>query len=109
MTVPRAAVVRWLEEAGEDVETSARNGRPEVADLTVEELAEALELSPSTVRGWLPDVPGTYKLGGAWRISREGWRAYLDQLADEEEDEPTEVRSKPSSDLSEWREKRGTS
>lgn len=110
VTIPREAVERWLEEAGEGTGSAETNGRPEVADLTVEEIAEALELSPSTVRAWMPDVEGAYKLAGAWRVSREDWRAYLDRRAEDEREQledRAEVRSAPSADLSDWRKGRG--
>lgn len=105
VTLPREAVVRWLEEAGEEPEANG-DRRPEVADLTVAELAEKLGKSESTVRSWMPDVPGAYRLGNEWRVSREDWRAYLDGLAEEQGEEPATVRSAPGSDLDDWREER---
>lgn len=106
VTLPREAVAQWLQEVGEGAGSAETNGRPEVADLTVEEIAEALELSPSTVRAWMPDVAGAYKLGGAWRVSRADWRAYLDRRAEDEEEGPAEVRSRPSAELDDWRDER---
>lgn len=103
VTLPASAVRRWLEEEGMP-SNGHENGKPDVADLTVKEIAEELGKSTSTVRGWMPDVPGSYQLGAEWRVSRENWRAYLDSLADDEEDEgPAEVRSSRSASLQDWR------
>lgn len=105
VTLPVRAVRRWLEEAEDGGARRDGAGKGEdVADLTVPELAEALERAESTVRGWLPDVPGAYKLGGEWRVPRDAWRAYLDGLADDEDGGPPEVRSAPSASLDSWRE-----
>lgn len=109
VTLPVSTLRAWLEEAGDGLseEGSEVNGRP-VADLTVPELADALDRSASTVRGWLPDVPGAYKLGSEWRVPRAAWRAYLDELAEDEAEVPLEVRSRPGAELSDWRRERGS-
>lgn len=106
VTLPRRVLVSWLEEAGGGAEAGARGPREDVADLTVPELADALGRAESTVRGWLPDVPGAYKLGGEWRVPRPAWRAYLDGLAQEEDEETPEVRSKRTAGLGDWRDRR---
>ena len=67
------------------------------------ELAEALDKGESTVRGWMSDVEGAYRLGNEWRVPREAWRAYLASLADDGDDGPATVRSKASADLGDWR------
>lgn len=105
VTLPVRAVRRWLDEAEDGGARRDGTGRGEdVADLTVAELAEELDRAESTVRGWLPDVPGAYKLGGEWRVPREAWREYLDGLAEDEDEGPPEVRSAPSASLDDWRE-----
>jgi hypothetical protein len=110
VTLPREAVARWLEEAADGPKDAAHSTNGDVADLTVTDLAEALDRSESTVRGWLPDVPGSYKLGQEWRVPRDAWRAYLDGLAAKsEEGGPPEVRSRPGAALGDWREERRAS
>ena len=64
MTLPRTVIASWLHEAGEDSSEAHDGRRVMVADLTVPELAKALRKAESTVRGWMPNVPGAYKLGG---------------------------------------------
>lgn len=98
--LPRQALVRWLEEDGESA--AERPERP-VADLTVGDIAEAHDKAPSTVREWLQEVPGTYRLGNELRIPRRAWRAWLDSLADDGESGPARVRSKPTASLGDWR------
>lgn len=106
VTLPRKVLAGWLEDGAGSAETAAQGRQAHVADLTVEEIAEALEQAASTVRGWMPDVRGSYKIGGRWRISRRDWRAYLDGLADQEDDGPPEVRSNRRSGLDDWRKER---
>lgn len=88
-------------EAVADELGEARGREPTVADLTVADIAEAHGKSASTVRSWLSDVPGVYRLGQELRIPRDAWRAHLDQLAGRDESEEAgEV------DIGAWREER---
>lgn len=104
VTLPREAVEAWLTERGEEGGgPSAGGGLEPVADLTVPMLAEELDRSVSTVRGWMPDIPGAYKLGTEWRVSRADWRAHLRSLQGDGDDGPPQVRSKASADLGNWR------
>lgn len=107
VTLPVRAVRRWFEEAGEEARRVRNGGEAAVADLTVPELAEELGRSESTVRGWLPDVEGAYKLGSEWRVPRDAWRAYLDSLAETDGERPASVRSSPAAELDDWREEHG--
>lgn len=106
--LPAAAVRRWLEEGGEPSDNGLQRGTGEVADLSVSDIAEAHDKAESTVREWLQDVDGVYRLGNELRVSREDWRAHLDSLADAEakESEPATVRSSAGADLSSWRDER---
>lgn len=104
VTLPAHSIRRWLEGVDSEGADGAVNGsEPPVADLTVSELAERLGRAESTVRGWLSDVDGAYKLGGQWRVPRDAWRRHLDGLADDGEDGPPEVRSNRTAELSDWR------
>lgn len=103
VTLPREAVEAWLKESCAGDVKGQDGGTEPIADLTVPELAEELDRSKSTVRGWMPDLPGAYKLHGEWRISRADWRAYLENLRDDGEDGPATIRSKRSADLASWR------
>lgn len=107
LTLPVDVLKDWLEAAADATETGIESpGRP-VADLSVGEIAEAHGKAPSTVRGWLQDVPGTYRLGNELRVPRSAWRAYLDGLAQDDDgpDGPPEVRS-GDADLGGWRDER---
>lgn len=105
--LPASTLRRWLEEEDALSPNGHQGAGEEVADLTVSEIAEAHDKSETTVREWLQDVPGVYRLGNELRVSREDWRAYLDSLAEDEEDEgPAEVRSSRSTDLGDWRDER---
>lgn len=106
VTLPVQAVRRWLEEADEasSDESGAGKGAP-VADLTVVELAAELDKSESTVRSWMPDIEGAYRLGNEWRVPRTAWRQHLDTLAKERDGGPPTVRS-GDANLSDWRAER---
>ena len=102
VTLPRSVLASWLDGTGEDP-TGAHDGLPvAVADLTVSVLAEALGRAENTVRGWMSNVPGAYKIGGEWRVPRAEWRAYLDSLGSEEK-VPMKVRSNRAVALGDWR------
>lgn len=106
VTLPVEAVRRWLEEADDAPSNGdgAGKGAP-VADLTVAELAEELDKSESTVRSWMPEVEGAYRLGNEWRVPRRAWRRHLDRLADDGDEGPPTVRS-GAVDLGGWRDER---
>lgn len=101
VTLSRSTLEGWLDGDRED-EPAWKEADP-VADLTVEEIAEAHGKAESTVRGWLQDVPGTYRLGNELRVPREAWREYLDNLSENGAGERPKVRSKRSADLGSWR------
>lgn len=101
VTLSRSTLEGWLDGDRED-EPAWKEADP-VADLTVEEIAEAHDKAESTVRGWLQDVPGTYRLGNELRVPREAWREYLDGLSENGAGERPKVRSKRSADLGSWR------
>lgn len=79
----------------------------ELADLTVDEIAEELDRAPSTVRGWLGrgEIPEAYRLQGReWRVPRSALRRYLDrQGAERGEKLRRNVRGRSSADLGAWR------
>lgn len=107
ITLPAGVLRQWIQEADGGPSEGAAEGRGEpVADLTVPELADELGRSESTVRGWLPDVDGAYKLGSEWRVPRDAWRRHLNNLADDGDDGPPEVRSSASASLEDWRQER---
>lgn len=100
VTLSRSTLKEWIE--GEpEAEAHAGDVEP-VADLTVEEIAEAHGKAESTVRGWLQEVPGTYRLGNELRVPREAWREYLDSLSENGAGDRPKVRSKRSADLGSW-------
>jgi excisionase family DNA binding protein len=79
VTLTRADLVALLEGATDDVNRS----RPR--DLTVEEVAEEMQRSPSAVRRWLiaGDLRG-YKLNGkSWRVPRSALETYRARQAGE--------------------------
>ncbi len=72
VTLPVAWLRERLEGANEDV----------VVDLTVEQVANKLGRSPSTVRNWLAagEIPGAYRLKGReWRIPPAALERFLDK------------------------------
>lgn len=106
VTLPVEAVRRWLEEADDAPSNGAGPGKgAPVADLTVSELADELDKSESTVRSWMPEVEGAYRLGAEWRVSRAAWRRHLDRLAADGDEGPPTVRS-GAADLGDWRAER---
>lgn len=81
----------------------ADDGQAELADLTVEELAEELGRAASTVRAWGRRIPGAYRLGREWRFPRAAVRDWLDDGA------PLEGGNAPrrgAVDLGAWRDER---
>lgn len=86
----------------EDAELSPGPG---LVDLTVPQVAEALEKAPSTIRGYLLEgaLDGYRLRGREWRITREALRGFQDRRG--------QAIAKPASgsgdDLSAWRRHRG--
>lgn len=74
-------------------------------DMTVAQVGEALDRSPSTIRGWCAAgrIPGAFKLNRReWRVPRASLRRFLDaeaQKASSEHDESTGE----AVDLGRWR------
>lgn len=101
ITLSRSTLEGWIDDETES--GAPARAREPVADLTVEEIAEAHGKAESTIRGWLQDVPGTYRLGNELRVPREAWREYLDGLSENGAGERPKVRSKRSADLRSWR------
>lgn len=83
-----------------------------IGDLTVQDLAEELDRSESTVRGWCADglIEGAYKLRGReWRIPRAAARRFLKREANGEKVRPTRVLSRGQEvSLGDWREHRSS-
>jgi excisionase family DNA binding protein len=72
-------------------------------DLTVEQVAERLGRSPSTVRNWLGEqrLPGAYRLRGReWRIPPAALTAFLQREA---EGKTAGLQGQKPADLSDWR------
>ena len=75
--------VDWLR-AQLDSGASDGAGDGEAEDFTLEEVAERVKRSPSTVRTWCAGglLPGAYKLRGRdWRIPRVSLRSFLNDEA----------------------------
>lgn len=71
VTITKAEIERAL---------AAGSGAPR--DLTLVQMADSVDRSLSTVRGWLArgDVPEAYKLNGRdWFCPAEAWTRYLEQ------------------------------
>lgn len=83
-----------------------------IGDLTVHDLAEELDRSESTVRGWCADglIEGAYKLRGReWRIPRAAARRFLEREANGEKERPTPALGRGQEvSLSDWREHRSS-
>lgn len=76
-----------------------------LADLTVEQVADAIGRAPSTVRGWLQTgALDGYKLNGRdWRVGRGSLRAYQDAQRVSPPVAPPAGSDPRSSSLSDWR------
>ena len=99
VTLTRRDILGMLESATDSVPPS--RGR----DMTVEEVAEEVQRSPSTIRRWLiaGELRG-YKLQGRdWRIPCPALRAYLTRQSSGAE----EVADAEDVDISTWRQVRG--
>lgn len=106
VTLPRSALEEMLEATDAPLE-----GREEpIADLTVAELAEELDRSESTVRGWCADdlIPEAYRLRGReWRIPQEAARRFLERERDgDEEGSRSPALGGADASLSDWRKHR---
>lgn len=89
------------DDAAEDTEETAP-----VADYTVQDVAEALDRSPSTVRGWLSDgVLRGYKLRGReWRVPRAAFQEFQEAEAAGDASRRREGRPEEEEvDLGAWR------
>jgi excisionase family DNA binding protein len=87
VTLTVATLRGWMEEAPS--ESSSVDGIR--IDLTVEQVAEKLNRSPSTIRGWLAAdrLPGAYRLRGReWRIPLATLQAFLKREAGGADVEP---------------------
>jgi excisionase family DNA binding protein len=101
VTFTRSDLQALLKGAPDDVSPS----RPR--DLTVEEVAEEMQRSPSAVRRWLiaGDLRG-YKLNGkAWRVPRSALEAYCARQAGELPDDAPD--DEEDVDIGAWRKLRG--
>ncbi|MQA92209.1 MAG: helix-turn-helix domain-containing protein [Gemmatimonas sp.] len=108
----------WLRAQLEEVEngsTQHKAANHRLADLTVEQVAEELGRSGSTVRGWLAaaEFPNAFKLNQReWRIPLSDVRAFLDRQRPQTEKWPESARLRRSSrtqdDLGSWRQQIGT-
>lgn len=99
--LPVATVRSWLEATGQGDDSS----RP-LSDLTIQDVADELDRSPSTVRGWLiaGDIPEAYKLQGReWRIPRGALRAFLDRQANGDGNPGRGTGRRSTAKLSDWR------
>ena len=96
VTLTRGDLLAMLE--GSSVDVQAPAGR----DMTVEQVAEEVQRSPSTIRRWLIDgnLRG-YKLQGRdWRVPRPALREYLARQASPDDDISEDD---PEVDISAWR------
>lgn len=98
-----------LEEA-ENGDTKAERVTHQVSDLTVEQVAEELGRSGSTVRGWLAaaEFPNAFKLKRReWRTPISDVRAFLDRQCPQVTAQPEAPHTRRSAnrqdDLSSWR------
>jgi excisionase family DNA binding protein len=95
--------VDWLR-AELDAEPAESAGQPQpLADLTVEEVAEALTVAESTVRTWLAEglFPNARKVRNRWRIPPGDVRA---RFQAESVPGPSSTSSRPNAaELSDWR------
>jgi excisionase family DNA binding protein len=104
ITLTRRDLVGLLE--GDDVGPSPDTF---VADLRVEEVADVVGRSPSTVRGWL--IAGSlrgYKLNRRdWRVPRSALRDYLDGQMAGSAGPATDSSEYQDVDIGAWRDLRG--
>jgi excisionase family DNA binding protein len=93
--------IRWLANlVGERLEAEVETGEEPICDLTVKDVAAAMELSTSTVRGWLSaGLMHGYKLNGRrWRVTRIELREFQRRQA-----EGKNVESEEDIDIKAWR------
>ena len=92
--------VTWLREL-----LNAEGDSPGVGRLlTIEETAEIVGRSPSTVRTWLntEQLDGLKLNGRSWRIRESALRSFIEQQEAGEHEPPT-IRSSESVDIGDWR------
>jgi excisionase family DNA binding protein len=100
ITVPVATVREWLQ--GSQVPKMI--APTFVADLTADEIAQALGKKPSTVRGWLNagQIPDAYKLNGKeWRVPVEALNAF--QGSQRESQPAPRLSDRGAKRLGDWR------
>lgn len=93
--------VRWIRELVDGLEMDETAG----IGLTVQEVADATDRAPSTVRTWCAEgrLPGAKRLRGReWRIPRSALKRLLEVDAPERV-ETTERLKVPKGGLSAWR------
>jgi excisionase family DNA binding protein len=103
VTLTAASLRAWLAEDSRGDREEA--GKP-LADLTVEQLADELGRSGSTIRGWLGEgvFPHAYKLRGKeWRIPRADVKQYLERQQRPAAEEQEREARPGSDDLGSWR------
>lgn len=102
----------WLRAVLEEAEAGEVNGDSadsRLADLTVEQVAERVGRSGSTVRGWIAAAafPNAFKLNRReWRIPLSDLRAFLDRQRPQASplgESPRRRKSKGADQLSSWR------
>lgn len=103
----------WLRaqrEEAENGDTIVAPASHQMTDLTVEQVAEELGRSGSTVRGWLAaaEFPNAFKLNRReWRIPISDVRAFLDRQRPQVTSQPEAPRVRRSAsrqdDLGSWR------
>ena len=77
-----------------------------VADLTLEDAADQVKRSISTVRGWCASgaIPGAYKLmGRSWMIPPAALRSFLDAQASGVKASEPRTRADKAPNLGRWR------
>lgn len=82
-------------------------GDEQLADLTVEDVADELGRRPATVRGWCRSgrIQGAYRLRGReWRIPRSSLRQFFQNEASETVGNASGDGDHHATDLSLWRE-----
>lgn len=105
VTLTRADLRQLLADHGEVAGDNQQAGRP-TADYTVEDVAEALDRSPSTVRGWLSTgVLRGYKFRGReWRIPPAAFREFQErEAAGDLRPNGRELLNEEDVDLGAWR------
>ena len=91
--------VRWV------LENLGEGQGSDLADLTLEQVADKVGRAPSTVRGWCNSgrMAGAYRLRGReWRVPQDALRRFVEAERNQE-GRPSTVRSRGPVDLGSWR------